>query len=283
MTEYARFPMETVRFSSLYNSSGHLDCSKGKPCDYPTDLTGNSASDRMWMVNKFGSNLKVLRKYPYASHSLWLRTVDKVYIPCCKDPVYLYIMVEHHDNNEAKKVNGIYKPNEKIVREAANGRASGPHLHCSFGYSKQAIDKIGSGWKCNTRGAWVLYIPGVTNIRIEEALYLDKSFSKTIKDKRVPFLAVPPKKKVTLPKYEVGKTYTLQEDMNIRIGHSSSAAKVPVSKWTEDAQKHATKDGCLAKGTKVTVKDIYKEGNVCWLRTPSNWICGYSGDKVYVK
>ncbi len=94
-----------------------------------------------------------------------------------------------------------------------------------------------------------------------------------------PYLDAIGKKPVTKPKYEVGKTYTLQEDMNIRIGHGVDKAKVSVSKWTADAKKHATKNGQLMKGTKVTVLDTYKG----WIKTPSGWICGYSDSKVYIK
>lgn len=81
------------------------------------------------------------------------------------------------------------------------------------------------------------------------------------------------------PEYVVGKTYTLQEDMNVRTGPSTSYKKKPVSQWTPAAQRQSTKAGLLKKGTKVTVLEV-KNG---WIRIPSGWVCGFSGTKVYVK
>lgn len=278
MAEYAIYPMRVIRFSSLYNSRGHIPCSKGKPNDYPTDLTGASPTDRMWMVNTLGSDLKVLRRYNKASHAMWLRTVDRVYIPCQKNPVYLYMMIEHQDLSEMKAVNAVYKQGDKIVREGSNGRATGPHLHVSFGYSTKPIDHIGTGWRCNSRGAYVLYIPGVKNVKINDALYINDTIS--IKDNRVKFKTAPKQRK--LPIYKVGQSYVLQANMNIRTKPSSTSAKVPVREWTPNAQKHANKAGLLKKGTVITIKKIYKKGNVCWLKTPTGWVCGYNSNRVYV-
>lgn len=286
---YARFPMTTMRFSSLYNSRGHLPCSTGSPKDYPTDLVGNSSTDRMWMYNTFGSDLLVLRKYTKASHSIWLRTVDKVQTPIGVG--YLYAMIEHQDNAEMKPVGAVYKMGSKVVREGKNGRASGFHLHCSFGFSTEKRP-VGSGWKRNSKGAWVLNISGVKNIKIEDAFFIDKNFTHTIKDTRLKFKRmpsgnpvepIPEPTPVKIPTYKIGETYTLQENMNVRIGHSASSARVSYSKLSQDAKKHSTPDGKLKKGTKVTVKDVYKSGISCWVKTPSGWICGYSGDKVYIK
>jgi hypothetical protein len=85
--------------------------------------------------------------------------------------------------------------------------------------------------------------------------------------------------------YSVGSTYTLLEDMNIRIAPKASSAKVGANKWTKDAQKHKTKAGLLAKGTKVTCKGVVKnsDGSI-WLKTPSGYVCAVgSSGKVFVK
>ena len=82
--------------------------------------------------------------------------------------------------------------------------------------------------------------------------------------------------------YVVGETYTLQEDMNIRISYTSTSPLVSVSKWTKNAQKYATKDGLLKKGTKVTCKDVYSNKSQTWIKTPSGWICA-KGKRVYIK
>ena len=92
---------------------------------------------------------------------------------------------------------------------------------------------------------------------------------------------------VSLPKYEKNKTYTLQADMNVRINYPKDGKmqpKVGYSKLSKDAQKHATKDGVLKKGTKITCKDYTKISSTeIWVRTPSGWICGVKDGKIYIK
>lgn len=85
------------------------------------------------------------------------------------------------------------------------------------------------------------------------------------------------------PTYVVGKTYVLQTNMNIRIGHSTDSPKIGVDKWTKNAQSHATEKGLLEEGTKVTVREVYKANGVAWVKTPSGWICGYDKTKVYIR
>ena len=86
------------------------------------------------------------------------------------------------------------------------------------------------------------------------------------------------------PKFVVGKTYTLQENMNVRISYKTDAPLVGVKKWTKDAQKHATKSGLLKKGTKVTCKDSITYKGATWIKTPSGWICAVgSTGKVFIK
>lgn len=84
--------------------------------------------------------------------------------------------------------------------------------------------------------------------------------------------------------YKVGNTYTLQEDMNIRTGHSVSANKTPKAKLSADALKNLTSDGMLKKGTKVTCQDVWTGNSETWLKIPSGWICAEnSKGKVYIK
>lgn len=66
--------------------------------------------------------------------------------------------------------------------------------------------------------------------------------------------------------YTVGKTYTLQEDMNIRTGASTRYKKV----------------GLLKKGTKVKVLQISNDGK--WIRIGQyRWVCGKGKTKTYIK
>lgn len=84
--------------------------------------------------------------------------------------------------------------------------------------------------------------------------------------------------------WQVGSTYTTQQDLNVRT--SPSGDKLPFLALTKDAQKHAFvgADGTavLKKGTRVTVKDIKTEGTCTWLKIPSGWICGKNSKYVYV-
>ena len=54
---------------------------------------------------------------------------------------------------------------------------------------------------------------------------------------------------------------------------------------TADAMKHAYSDGCLKKGTVVTVKEIKKdEVGATWVRIPSGWICAITAKgEVYLR
>ena len=86
------------------------------------------------------------------------------------------------------------------------------------------------------------------------------------------------------PTYVVGKTYTLQYEINVRTGPGTSYAKVGYSGLTSDGKKHdSDKDGALDKGTSVTCKGTSKDssGNV-WMRIPSGYIAAYYNKKEYV-
>ena len=131
----------------------------------------------------------------------------------------------------------------------STGRSTGPHLHFEI--------HLGRKWN-----------------RVNPKPYLDNAGKKKKKTK-----------KAAIGKYEIGKTYTLQENMNVRIGYSVSSPRIGVNKWTKEAQAHATKNGLLKKGTKVTVKDLYKspKGEI-WVKTPSGWICAKSANgAIHIK
>ena len=81
----------------------------------------------------------------------------------------------------------------------------------------------------------------------------------------------------------VGKTYTTQQDLNIR--KEPNGAPVPYMDLTEDAKKHSfvsNGGAVLKRGTRVTVKEIKSTGSCTWLRIPSGWICGKNSKNIYV-
>lgn len=75
------------------------------------------------------------------------------------------------------------------------------------------------------------------------------------------------------PSYEIGRTYTTMTD-HLHVRFSVWGQIKTYSQLTRDGMKHAYSDGCLKKGTSVTVKEIKKdETGATWVRIPSGWIC----------
>ena len=83
--------------------------------------------------------------------------------------------------------------------------------------------------------------------------------------------------------YEIGRTYTTMVD-HLHVRYSIWGQIKEYSKLTRDGMKHAYSDGCLKKGTSVTVKEIKNDdAGATWVRIPSGWICAITskGD-IYV-
>ena len=213
------FPMKIARFSSLWNSRGaHSKCSGSgykstNHKDYPTDLVG-SDTGKDWFYAP--CDLICLKVYGKASHGLWFRSVDKVKMPVGEG--YFYMMAEH-ESVAGFKVGRKYAKGTRLFLEGRAGNATGNHIHLSCGWAKDKDDvSFGSGWVQNNHGAWVLHIKGVTNIKIEKAMYIDPVFTD-IKDKRIKFKTAP-------EKYEPGKKYKLKSTMKIRKGAGTNYKQV---------------------------------------------------------
>lgn len=86
------------------------------------------------------------------------------------------------------------------------------------------------------------------------------------------------------PSYEIGHIYTTMVD-HLHIRYSVWGQIKEYAQLTRDAMKHAYSDGCLKKGTTVTVKDIKKDdAGATWVKIPSGWICAITAKgEVYVK
>lgn len=73
--------------------------------------------------------------------------------------------------------------------------------------------------------------------------------------------------------YSIGKTYTTRVD-HLHVRYSVWGQIKEYAQLTRDGMKHAYSDGCLKKGTTVTVKDVKKDdAGATWVKIPSGWIC----------
>jgi hypothetical protein len=84
--------------------------------------------------------------------------------------------------------------------------------------------------------------------------------------------------------WQIGATYTTQQDLNIR--KEPNGESVHFGDMTADAKAHSfispSGNTVLRRGTRVTVKEIEKDGQTVWLRIPSGWICGKNSKNIYV-
>lgn len=91
------------------------------------------------------------------------------------------------------------------------------------------------------------------------------------------------KSKPATPTYKIGRTYTVKVDcLNVRTGPGTGFAKKARNQLTADGKKHANGAGQLMKGTRVTCKNVKKDGDDVWIHIPSGWICAYWKGKTYV-
>lgn len=83
--------------------------------------------------------------------------------------------------------------------------------------------------------------------------------------------------------YSIGKTYTTKVD-HLHVRFSVWGQIKEYAQLTTDGMKHAYSDGCLKKGTTVTVKDVKKdEAGATWVKIPSGWICAItSRGEIYL-
>lgn len=83
--------------------------------------------------------------------------------------------------------------------------------------------------------------------------------------------------------YSIGKTYTTRVD-HLHVRFSVWGEIKEYAQLTRDGMKHAYSDGCLKKGTTVTVKDVKRDdAGATWVKIPSGWICAItSKGEVYL-
>ena len=96
-------------------------------------------------------------------------------------------------------------------------------------------------------------------------------------------LAAAPTPAPSGPSYRAGTVYTLLADhLRVRTGPGKGYATKSRKQLTVNAREHAYSNGTLKKGTRVTCKDVRKNGSDIWIKIPSGWIAAYYGGKKYV-
>lgn len=173
------FPMKDLGISATYNSTSlHKNASQGSPKSYPTDLCGKDKGKSGFYAP---FDCKVLKVYNKASNGIWLRSSKKVVTPKNPKGAYIFLMLEHP--TKLPKVGQTFKQGELITYEDAAGNATGNHIHLECAYSSST--SVSCYWSKNNRGHWGLRIG--TQMKIEEAFFLDPSFTKIYNDKGVKF------------------------------------------------------------------------------------------------
>lgn len=83
--------------------------------------------------------------------------------------------------------------------------------------------------------------------------------------------------------YLIGKSYKTRVD-HLHVRYSIWGQIKEFAQLTVDGMRHAYSDGCLKKGTTVTVKEVKKdETGATWVRIPSGWICAItSKGEIYL-
>lgn len=140
-----------------------------------------------------------------------------------------------------------------------------PVTHCAI--------YIGNGYMIESRGSRKNNVnnPGVGVVKSLVSRRSDLSSIRRVWD-------------VKSPSYEIGRTYTTMVD-HLHVRYSVCGQIKEYAQLTRDGMKHAYSDGCLKKGTEVTVKDIKKDdAGATWVRIPSGWICAITAKgEVYLK
>lgn len=140
-----------------------------------------------------------------------------------------------------------------------------PVTHCAI--------FIGNGYMIESRGGRknTAFNPGIGVVKSLVTRRSDLSCIRRVWDEKS-------------PSYEIGRTYTTMVD-HLHVRYSVWGQIKEYAQLTRDGMKHAYSDGCLKKGTTVTVKEIKKdETGAVWVRIPSGWVCAITAKgEVYIK
>lgn len=140
-----------------------------------------------------------------------------------------------------------------------------PVTHCAI--------FIGNGYMIESRGSRknTASNPGIGVVKSLVTRRSDLSCIRRVWDKKS-------------PSYKIGRTYTTMVD-HLHVRYSIWGQIKEYAQLTRDGMKHAYLDGCLKRGTVVTIKDIKKDdAGAVWVRIPSGWVCAITAKgEVYIK
>lgn len=261
---YLIYPCKVMRITQNYKGkTSHLPYSTGKPADYPVDEACED-SGKSYMYCPC-DKMTVKRVYGVGSggtNTVWLESTEKVFFADGTTD-YCTLLVTHPDDSALKNIRKgqVFTRKERLFTEGKDG-ATGNHFHFSAGKGRMS----GNGWIKNSKGKWVLDCEKGA-FPPEKLFYLDKSFTRTVKNGGLSFSVLP-------PQYEKGSYRVTADLLNVRTGPGTDYKKKSFSSMSEDAQRKILilagyKADGYVKGLTFTV--LGTENN--WGRTPSGWVC----------
>lgn len=173
--DFFTFPMETLNVTQGYTDSySHGPHTTGNPKDYPIDLAGIDEG-RSAIFARVDMRVSAIRGIgdSRTTNTIWLETVNPVITPTFTDHAWMTLTHFNNDDPAMKyQVNSIIPAGNIICYEGTDG-ASSNHIHLVCGRGKC------SDWVFNTNGKLVMKGDSKPP---EEVLYLDDSFTTTIKN-----------------------------------------------------------------------------------------------------
>ena len=194
--EYAIYPFRYMNITQRHDEGNHLphwqkstNCSD-KPWDEACQDSGRSYFEPQ---NDFEIEQILGLNGDLTTNSVRLKSVNKLYIPYKKEPVYLYLTLTHMNEDNLKQVykGQILKKGTKILMEGTDGYATGNHFHVTA--------NIGNyyGLLQNSNGSWCFTYE--KSLLPNEAFYLDTDYTNVIYDSEYAFQMLPKNEEVGEP------------------------------------------------------------------------------------
>lgn len=170
---YLIYPTKVINITQTHLEGNHASHSSGEPKDYPID-DGSADAGRSYFYCPC-DEMKIVKIYGVGSsgvNTVWMTSTAPVDMPA--GSAYVTVMVEHPEDDDLLKlkVGQIFKRGEAMFREGGNGANGagtyGNHFHISVGTGQI----VGTGWRQNSKGAWVIHTTGEAK-KATDCFYLD--------------------------------------------------------------------------------------------------------------